>query len=392
MMLSKPLHPFPARMAPELATRGLGDASEGQRIVLDPMCGSGTVLAEAVKAGHGAIGLDVDPLAVLISGCLVSPASSEAIVLTGNAVLDQACSLRSRSVPVWPDEETRHFVSYWFDEEVTQGLTALAISIRKTCMTETLRRLLWCAFSRMIIVKSNGVSRAMDLSHSRPHRVSGMKMVDPFYRFQREVRRVAERLSVFIQGLPGLPHGITLRADARYIPLSSCSVDCVITSPPYLNAIDYIRMSKFTLIWLGHSILELRTIRSESVGSEAGRGANVSPGVPWKNFGRLGELDARFQHMIARYVGDLLRITTEIARVLKAEGSFTMVIGNSAIRGVYVENAEILRWALSVSGLMIESEECRQIPDDRRYLPPPSLQNGCSSRMREEVVLMGRKR
>ena len=391
-MLLKPLHPFPARMAPELATKGLGDAGEAQRLVLDPMCGSGTVVAEAVRAGHRAIGIDMDPLAVLISGCLVRPATSESIIAAGNVVLDQASSLRRHCIPVWPDAETSRFVSYWFDEEISEDLTAIALSIRQACVTETLRRLLWCAFSRMIIVKSNGVSRAMDLSHSRPHRVSGMRTVRPFDRFQREVRVVAERLSAFMQSLSCSPRGMALRADARHTPLSGCSVDCVITSPPYLNAIDYIRMSKFSLIWLGHSILELRAIRSESVGSEAGRGVNMSNGVPWSSFGRLDELEVRFQHMIARYARDLSRIVTEIARVLKAGGSFTMVIGNSAIRGVYVENAEILKWALSASGLVTESEERRQIPDNRRYLPPPCLQNGHSSRMREEVVLMGRKR
>ena len=390
-MLTKPLHPFPARMASELATRGLGDQSEGQRLVLDPMCGSGTVLAEAMRAGHRVVGFDMDPLAVLISACVIRPATSESIVSAGDTVLDLAISLRNGRDPVWPDVETSRFVSYWFDEEVTRDLAALALSIREACLTHTMRRLLWCAFSRMIIVKSNGVSRAMDLSHSRPHRVFGMRVVEPFHRFRREVRIVSERLAAFDQGLSGTPRGIALRADARDIPIGNCMIDCVITSPPYLNAIDYVRMSKFTLIWLGHSVTELRAIRSDSVGSEAGRRADMGSGIPWRSFGRLGDLEMRYRRMIARYTDDLMRVSAEISRVLKMGGSFTMVIGNSAIRGVYVENAEILRWALSTAGLSIESEECRDIPDSRRYLPPPRAQDGRPSRMREEVVIMGKK-
>src|SRR5260221_12566867 len=59
-----PIHPFPARMAPGIALEALGD-SKTQLRVLDPMVGSGTVLAVARKKGHRAYGMDIDPLAVL---------------------------------------------------------------------------------------------------------------------------------------------------------------------------------------------------------------------------------------------------------------------------------------------------------------------------------------
>lgn len=45
-----PIHPFPARMAPGIALEALGD-SETKLRVLDPMVGSGTVLAVAPKKG-----------------------------------------------------------------------------------------------------------------------------------------------------------------------------------------------------------------------------------------------------------------------------------------------------------------------------------------------------
>src|ERR1700730_15819441 len=61
-----PIHPFPARMAPGIALDALGDRATALR-VLDPMAGSGTVLAVARARGHHAIGVDVDPLAVLLA-------------------------------------------------------------------------------------------------------------------------------------------------------------------------------------------------------------------------------------------------------------------------------------------------------------------------------------
>src|SRR5277367_1893164 len=61
----RPVHPFPARMAPEIALSGL--QSHRKLKVLDPMSGSGTSIVLAKLLGHDAIGYDQDPLAILIA-------------------------------------------------------------------------------------------------------------------------------------------------------------------------------------------------------------------------------------------------------------------------------------------------------------------------------------
>ena len=60
------IHPFPARMAPDLAMERLKNIRRGA-LVLDPMAGSGTVLRQATELGHRALGFDTDPLAVLMA-------------------------------------------------------------------------------------------------------------------------------------------------------------------------------------------------------------------------------------------------------------------------------------------------------------------------------------
>jgi hypothetical protein len=67
--LTHPFHGYPARLHPatarvliELVAAGAGDAP-----IVDPFCGSGTSLVEARAAGLGAIGSDLNPLAVLIA-------------------------------------------------------------------------------------------------------------------------------------------------------------------------------------------------------------------------------------------------------------------------------------------------------------------------------------
>src|SRR5262245_5226228 len=73
-----PIHPFPARMAPGIALEALGDGKEQLR-VLDPMVGSGTVLAVARANGHRAFGVDLDPLAVLLAGVWTRTAEPDRI-------------------------------------------------------------------------------------------------------------------------------------------------------------------------------------------------------------------------------------------------------------------------------------------------------------------------
>ncbi len=72
-MSARTIHPFPARMAPDSALHAIPNRSTGPALtVLDPMCGSGTVLAAALQHGHNAVGVDIDPLAVMMSTLAVT--------------------------------------------------------------------------------------------------------------------------------------------------------------------------------------------------------------------------------------------------------------------------------------------------------------------------------
>src|SRR5688500_10944186 len=86
-----PIHPFPARMAPGIALEALGENAQRQRI-LDPMAGSGTVLAVARSKGHHAIGFDLDPLAVLLAGVWTRTVDAMAVRDKAEEVLQRAKS------------------------------------------------------------------------------------------------------------------------------------------------------------------------------------------------------------------------------------------------------------------------------------------------------------
>ena len=377
-------------MAPLLAIEALSSDGPAPRMVLDPMCGSGTVLHAAQRMGHQAIGFDSDPLAVLLSQALLSRADMDQLRKVGSEILDEAREEVDAIEVKWSDDKTKQFVEYWFDEDVVREMRALAASIAGTDASRPIQLLLWCAFSRMVIVKAGGVSRAMDLSHSRPHRVYLEGPSKPFQRYSREIELVASRSNRLWSKVDVAFEGVICRADARALPIADESIDCVITSPPYLNAIDYIRTSKFALVWMGYPISVLSHIRSNLVGTDAGSNAQLSDQAPWHRFGAVMDLQSRYQRVVARYVDDIMSVIGEAARVLRQDGKMTLIIGNSALRGIYIKNAEIVKWAMEQNGIQVLSESCREIPDNRRYLPPPS-ETAAPTRLRQEVVITAKK-
>ena len=61
------IHPYPARMIPQVANRIILGWSGENNTVLDPFCGSGTVLVESLLNNRNAIGVDINPLAYLLA-------------------------------------------------------------------------------------------------------------------------------------------------------------------------------------------------------------------------------------------------------------------------------------------------------------------------------------
>ena len=395
----RPIHPFPARMAPSIALEVISGRRE-QITILDPMVGSGVVPAIARSAGHRAIGVDVDPLAVLISRVWTTPMDQYPFRGRARAILDECRSgfdsvSEDDAFPVGADAETRRFVEYWFDVPARKQLASLARAI-EAVDDGTVSEALWCAFSRLIISKQSGASLAMDLSHGRPHRAFAEAPTLPFSGFLRAVDVVARNSIPHTEAQPGVEVDVQL-GDARALSIADDSIDVVLTSPPYLNAIDYIRCSKFSLVWMGYSIAALRAIRSGSVGTEVGL---YSEDAGWvgeivASLGLGPGFPARQTAILARYITDLGRVVSEVARVLKPLGRAVFVIGENTLRGFFIRNSHIVQVVADQVGLSCSSTSARDLPPNRRYLPPPATVGTgghMGARMRREVVLTFEKR
>src|SRR5689334_7664437 len=75
------LHPYPAKLLPQIPAFFLSNSvlSKPGDTVLDPFCGSGTVLLESILHGRRALGADANPLARLIASVKVSSCLPNAI-------------------------------------------------------------------------------------------------------------------------------------------------------------------------------------------------------------------------------------------------------------------------------------------------------------------------
>src|SRR5437016_9037518 len=113
MLKLRPIHPFPARMAPSIVWNKLPRCKPRMR-VLEPMSGSGTTLVTARLRGHEAIGFDRDPLAVLIAGAWASDVNVEATEKRAEQVLSRAKARAEKikqrdAYPRDATEETKEF-------------------------------------------------------------------------------------------------------------------------------------------------------------------------------------------------------------------------------------------------------------------------------------------
>ncbi|WDO13959.1 hypothetical protein MH928_04480 [Flavobacterium sp. WW92] len=388
----KPIHPFAARMAPEIALQALDGLPKGS-LILDPMTGSGTVLRTISEMGYNGLGLDIDPLSVLMSKAWTTKICEETFLKEAHNILNKSIGIQLENISLpWIDEDlnTQKFINFWFASEQIKALRGLSFFINQN---KTLYSSLFkIALSKLIITKSKGASLAADVSHSRPHRVRVTNDFDVFREFERVCLNLSK--TIFAQKLTGEVN-IRLGDARRLSSVKKASIDCIITSPPYLNALDYMRGHKLSLVWLGHSINDLALIRGNSVGAE--KAPNTSNIVIAKDVTKKMEeiqnLPQNKINMIYRYALDMNNILKETSRVLKDNGKATFVIGNSSLKGIYIKNTLIAEESAKRHGLQLIEKQEREIPQNKRYLPPPSNLNNSAFnlRMRTESVITFKK-
>lgn len=389
-----PIHPFPARMPATLAEFLIKEFTEPGDSVLDPMVGSGTVLVAARRLGRRAIGLDLDPLSVVLSRAVTATHDRQTLEEVQGRVFQAAKETvagparLSEGLQSHFHEDERAFLDYWFPHRSQRELFALARAI-ETESDERAQSFLWLVFSSLIIAKSAGASYALDLAHSRPHRDTGKRIAWPLETWTPRFQRATQALP-FVSCRESLPQATVNTGDARHLELKDGSVDLVLTSPPYRQAIDYMRVHKFALIWMGYQLGVLTRIRSSMIGAE--RTLLSLDGLPSSVENALKQTIPlqSYRGVVRRYVSDLQSSLREIQRVLKPGGVAVVIVGPSIISRSRHDAPELMRQLASAAGLEPLATVERRLNGGRRALPAPSkvpAGNALRKRMRREFLV-----
>ena len=242
-------HSYPARLHPQIARKLLDLFAPARGTVLDPFCGSGTVLVEARLAGRASIGSDINPLAIMLAKLKVRGANHgelERLVLAAQAAERHAHDrrmARAGATHRYPDADTR-----LFDPHVLLELDGLQDGIRGA-LEGFVRDGLKLVLSAILTKVSRRAGDTGQLDEQPRRLAAGFTT----RLFMRKTTELAERIADFVRRLPaGRQEARVSLDDARALrEVKSASVDLVVTSPPYPGNYDYVLHHEARLRWLG---------------------------------------------------------------------------------------------------------------------------------------------
>src|SRR3990167_294760 len=104
-------HRYPAKFIPQIISPLISKYSNIGDLVLDPMGGCGTTLVEAKIMGRPSIGVDINPVAVLITKAKITPIEPSILEASFNKLHNSLKEYSEFSKGKVPPHER---IDYWF--------------------------------------------------------------------------------------------------------------------------------------------------------------------------------------------------------------------------------------------------------------------------------------
>ena len=289
----------PAKSIPEIPRWFLRKHGSAPFTVLEPFAGSGTTIVEALRYGASVCWLDYQPLSRLICKVKTTRFFPGEITAEASKVIREA--INKKNAPVTVQFANKDF---WFQKPVQEGLEILREMIFSS--REVVRPVLLLAFASTVR-KSSNMNDGMILAARRVHieEIPIRSRSDVFNIFQFYVNKLIDAIIEWNALLNGnVPKVVKLLSDDARKVDSNLTYDAVITSPPYINAIDYVWASKFELHWLGMTLTDSDRLDlyTKEIGTER------IPREECKELGRTGHLylDALIEQI---YIGRKYKAT-----------------------------------------------------------------------------------
>lgn len=345
------IHPYPAKFIGDIPAAFLSSLPvPANTAVMDPFCGSGTTLLEAQRAGRTSIGIDLNPIACLISRVKTSPLAVGFLEAV-EQVAEEAQAIKKVAVPDIPN------VDHWFKEEIQEAVAALAVTLAKPCY-ESWQDALRLALSSILVRVSNQDS---DTRYAAVEK--GIEPAGVFTQFQLAAQKISKALASRSWTLvhAKVIESDILRVDPKQIGVP---VGLMITSPPYPNAYEYWLYHKYRMWWLGFDPI---AVKEQEIGARA-------------------HFFKKNHHTAAMFV-DQMRGTLDLVNSVLVPGGYAcVVVGRSKIHGEIHDNGAMI-YDLGVSmGLDPVVKLEREIKSSRKSF------NLSHANIKTETVLVLRKK
>ena len=353
-------HTYPARLHPETARRLVESFSRPHGRVLDPFCGSGTVLVEARELARQAFGIDANPLAVELATlkCRGSTPAFEAELLGVTAAVVAHADAR-RLQKAGPTRKYGTADREVFDAHVLLELDGLRDGIFRLAAHDARRALL--------LVLSATLGKVSKKVGDTAPRTAQKRLAGGFTIrfFETKAKDLAQRMAQFTALLPDdAPEAKCAVGDARDLShVEANSLDLIVSSPPYPGVYDYFDHHELRLRWLG---LDETHFEAAEIGARrrlSGIGFQSAVEVWEQEFGAC--LDA-FRDALA------------------PQGSIALVIADSVLGGRALYADEAIRDLAIAHGLALASLGSQERP----YFHEPTRAAFRNSPRREHVLIL----
>ena len=232
------------KLIPQLVSRLLNLYSEENDTVLANFSGSGTVALEAHLANRNVIGIDANPLALLLSRVKASPAKIDADKLI--EFLDR--NLPKKNTRDYPKDQ---FLQKWFSSETYELLDKYFQASQKI---ENIKLRDTVTLAIAAIVKKVSRVDARCVNHIVVDKnKKNFDVRSTLYEKLKDISKDVE--SVILK--KSKASVIISAGDARNLEIKSNSVDLIISHPPYLGAIDYTNIMQLENFILGNDNIEI---------------------------------------------------------------------------------------------------------------------------------------
>jgi len=346
------IHPYPAKYIPEIPRTLIREFSlPNGKAVLDPFCGSGVTLVEAQNAGFESYGIDLNPIACLISKVKTNHVPSKAIYVGLNIIKYAKKNIGKFKIPNIPN------LDHWFKKDVQNALTALLHPIQKV-KDETIKNIMLLCVSSIIVKVSNQDSDTRYAAVDKR-----INIYDVFKHFEESLKRIVKYGNKEGSVLPK-----TKILQRNILDFSTEEIDTpiglVVTSPPYPNAYEYWLYHKYRMWWLG---FDPNDVKQNEIGARAHY--------------------FRKNHQTSEdFVIQMDLIFSKLSELVIKNGKVIMVTGNSKIHGEIIDNESIIATAGLNNEFDLVDIVSRQMSQNRKAF------NLSHARIKKEhLVILNRK-